>query len=195
MITNQEIIITLKDVHRKKVPIFLSTDNLGIVFQTLIIDVKDDYLTLHNNIPHEHISKATKAKSLYLQVEMLRLQSNKIDSDGCNIIFPLKHLHEIAESRKAKRYFFSDENATIEVQNPIDNETMLSKTILDLSSTGISIKSPTQSKLFEPGTKFRNLKVIIDGEMLNQSDCEVVYSRKFLDLKGKYYYQIGLRFD
>ncbi|SMF21970.1 hypothetical protein [Pseudobacteriovorax antillogorgiicola] len=195
MITNQTTLDTLKETAQSKTPIFLSTDDVDVVFQTTILSVEGQHLILDNKVPPEHISRVVASKKFYLQVQMLRMETSNIHSDGAHIIFPLANLNEIEDNRGAKRFFFEGDDVFLEVINPFDQETVLKKSVMDISTTGISIKSPMKSRLYEPGTRFTDMKILVNGEIYNRADGEVIYNRRFLDLRGKYYYQVGLRFD
>ena len=110
--------------------------------------------------------------------------------------FPLSELEKKQDNRGAKRFFFTgEEDVFLEVINPYDKETLLKKPVIDISTTGVSIKSPVRSDLYAPGTQFDDMKILVNGEIYNTSNGHVVYSRKFLDLQGKYYYQIGFQFE
>ena len=195
MITNQSTIDAIKEAAKLKKPIFLSANKVPIVFQTRVICIEGQHVILENKIPPDHIRDVVESTRFNLQIQMFRLETNKIYSDGVRIIFPLANLNEIEDNRGAKRFLFETEDVFIEVLNPFDQETVLKKIVLDISTSGISIKSPVLSKLYEPGTKFENMKIIVNGETYNRANGEVIYNRKFLDLQGKYYYQVGLRFD
>lgn len=195
MITNQVTLDTLQEAAENKTPILLSGSNVGIGFQTTIAAIEGQHLIIKNLIPPEHISKLVESKKFTIQLQMLRMECLKIHSDGDHIIFPLANLDEIEDNRGAKRFFFDTDDVVIELTNPYDKTTLLKKHIIDLSSTGVSIKSPIKSKLYDPGTRFEGMNIIVNGKSYNKANGEVVYSRKFLDIKGKYYYQIGLRFD
>lgn len=180
----------------KKTPIFFSAEGLDVVFQTQILVIRDDSIVLANSVPPQYITEVVEAPKYYVQIQMIRFVSEEIKSDGVNIVFPLKSLKPIEDNRGAKRFpFDADEQVIVEVVNPFDQETILRKAVIDISSTGLSIRSPVNSKLYQPGTKFNNMKVIIKGKVYNQSDGTVIYKRKFLDQEGKPYYQVGFKFE
>ena len=195
MITNQATLDILQKTAKEKTPILLSGDGVNIAFQTEILEIKGQHLLIKNRIPPEHITNLVRSKKFILQIEMLRMECLKIHSDGSHIIFPLANLDEIEDNRKAERFFLSQKDVHLEVKNPYDKETILRKSIIDLSNTGVSIKSPVNSKLYAPGTQFTDMNILVDGKVYSTATGQVVYSRRFLDIKGKYYYQIGFRFD
>jgi hypothetical protein len=65
---------------------------------------------------------------------------------------------------------------------------------MDLSASGLSLRMNVGSKLFEPGTKIKDLKVQIDQKPYSKNAAEVVYRRKFMTLGGKLQFQVGFKF-
>ncbi len=186
----------IEELAKNQAPVFLSTDHVDIVFQTTILSKSDTELILENRVPLEHITKVVESNKFYIQAQLLRLEADSISSNGKHIVFPFSELVIKQDNRAAKRFFFTgDEDVFLEVLNPYDQETILKKAVIDISSTGISIKSPVQSELYAPGTQFNDMKILVNGELYNKTNGQVVYNRKFLDLEGRYYYQIGFQFD
>ncbi len=193
---NPSSLETLQQCMSERTPVTFASENVDIVFQTYILEVTNDHVSLQNRVPPEYIGKTTESKNFSLQANMLRFSSSKIESDGENILFPFGELSEIEETRQTERFPFTmDEHVICEIKNPYDQETILSKHVLDMSSSGLSIRSPKPSKLFLAGTKFDKIKVLIDGELYSQTPATVVYSRKLLDLSGKVRVQVGLKFE
>lgn len=186
----------LKDCAEKRSPVFFSADNVDIVFQTYILKAEKDHILLQNRVPPAHIKNVITSQKFFLQCQMMRFFSEKIASDGVNIVFPLESLMAIEETRQAKRFpFDADERVVVEILNPFDKETLLVKSVMDMSSHGLSIKSRYASDLFVPGTELRDMRILIDGNLYHTISGKVVYRRKFLSLDGKSYNQIGLQFD
>lgn len=186
----------IDEIKATGLPVFLSTPDIDVVFQTRIKEFKSDALVLENTVPHSYISALVGAVRYHIQAQLIRLEAENIESDGVNIVFPLANLDVKEDNREAKRVFFDQsDDVFLEVINPFDQETLIRKPIIDISNTGISIKSPIKSNLYHPGTHFKDMKILVNGELYNQTSGHVVYHRRFLDLNGKSYYQIGFRFD
>ena len=186
----------LESCLKQKQSVFLSGNKLAITFQTYITAVADDYVVLENRVKPRFIKQFSKSGQFTLQAHMIRYQTDQIRSDGENIIFPLKENSLIEETRQAERYSFTaDERVITEILNPFDQETRLSKSVMDMSATGLSLRTTFDSKLFTPNILLPNIKVLIDGELYIQSSGKVVYSRKLLDLKGSLRTQIGIKFE
>ena len=186
----------IKESAERKAPVFFSADGLEIIFQTLILGIDNNRLILANKVSPEFILQVKDASRFTVQVQMHRFFSDQILTDGVNIVFPLESLSVIEETRQAQRFPFDPgEKVVLEVTNPFDGETVLSKTVMDMSSAGLSIRTPFPSSVFAPGTYFRDMKISIDGEPYAKTNGSVVYIRRFLSLNGKSYCQVGFRFD
>lgn len=194
-ITEQSLKV-LQECVEEKVPVIFSGDALDIVFQTVIFELNNDCVALANKVPAQYISKVMQSKSFGLQCKMLRFTTPKIMSDGENIVFTLSELNQLEETRQAERFpFQSEERVICKILNPFDEKTILVKSVLDMSATGVSIRCPRHSKLFQPGVKFSDLRVIIDGEQYNKTAASVVYTRKLMDMNARLRVQVGLKFE
>lgn len=127
---------------------------------------------------------------------MLRFSANRLKTDGIHLIFTVRADTVADETRQAERFpFTADEMVICELLNPVDGETHLSKTVLDMSALGISIQTTGEGKLFTAGRRLPTIKIMIDGKLYNQTSGEVVYRRKLMDPKGHLRMQVGIRFD
>jgi hypothetical protein len=186
----------IQECVQRKSPVFFSASEVNIVFQTHIMVIKNRSIVLANTVPPEHITGVAQSQQYFLKIHAVRFVSDRITTDGVHILFPLEGLRLIEDSRSAKRFMFdASERVVMEVVNPIDQETVLRKAILDMSTTGLSIRTPTQSKLYTPGQRFEKMKIIMDGKVYNEVDGHVVYQQTFLNQKGKSYCQVGFKFD
>lgn len=181
---------------RRRSQVFFSASEVKIVFQTQILSLKNKAIVLANTVPPDYIAQLVKSSQFFLKVQAVRFVCERILSDGVHILFPLEDMRQIEDSRSAKRFIFdSNERVVLEVLNPIDQETVLRKAVLDMSTTGLSIRTPSPSELYAPGQKFRNMKIIMDGKIYNEVDAHVVYQQVFLSQKGKRYCQVGFKFE
>ncbi|WP_141735315.1 PilZ domain-containing protein [Oligoflexus tunisiensis] len=186
----------IQECVQRKSPVFFSASEVNIVFQTYIMVIKNRSIVLANTVPPEHITGVAQSQQYFLKIHSVRFVSDRITTDGVHILFPLEGLRLIEDSRSAKRFMFdASERVVMEVVNPIDQETVLRKAILDMSTTGLSIRTPMQSKLYTPGQRFEKMKIIMDGKVYNEVDGHVVYQQTFLNQKGKSYCQVGFKFD
>ena len=153
-------------------------------------------MTLINSVPPEHIAKVVDSNQFYLKIQAVRFVSYLIVSDGVHIQFPLEGLRLIEDNRNAKRFIFgSEEKVYIEVINPFDKETLLRKVVLDMSNSGLSIRTPMQSKLFSPGQTFEKMRIFMGDRVFNEVNAQVVYQQNFLTQSGKSYCQVGFKFE
>lgn len=186
----------LRECHQQKVPVFVASDVLDITFQTLIKTVSDDAVVIENPIKPEYISKFSKAHKYFLQSKMLRLQADHVVPSGQFIRFPIMENSVIEETRQAERFMFSpDEKVICEILNPYDQKTRISKLVMDMSATGLSLRTNLASNLFRPNLAFTEIKVFIDGKIYMQGKGRVVYHRRFMDLVGRLRVQVGIKFE
>ncbi len=181
---------------RRRSQVFFSASEVQVVFQTQILSLKNKSIVLANSVPPDYIGKVAKSSQFFLKVQSVRFVCERILSDGVHILFPLEDIRQIEDSRSAKRFMFdTNERVVLEVVNPIDQETILRKAVLDMSTTGLSIRTPRQSQLYAPGQQFKGMKIIMDGKIYNEVDAHVVYQQAFLSQKGKSYCQVGFKFE
>ncbi len=186
----------LTECLQQKVPVLFSGDLVGITFQTYVLAVAKDHVVLENRIKPRFINRVVNSKQYSLQARMVRFQSDGISSDGEHLIFPLKANSIIEETRQAERFSFTaDERVVSEILNPFDGETRLSKSVMDMSATGLSLRTTFDSKLFKPETFLPSVRVLIDGEPYVQGAGRVVYNRKLIDLSGQMRMQVGIKFE
>lgn len=186
----------IQECAQRKSSVFFSASDVNVVFQSQILIIKNKSIVLANTVPPSYISKVAQSQQFFLKIHSVRFVSNHIHTDGVHILFPLEGLRLIEDGRSAKRFLFdASERVMMEVVNPIDQETVLRKTILDMSTTGLSIRTPTQAKLYSPGQRFEKIKILMDGKIYNEVDGHVVYQQTFLNQKGKSFCQVGFKFD
>ena len=179
--------------HNKEV-CFLSSKGVDLTFETQIVDVNEKHLVIMNTIPFEYIAEALQGDQFSLQCGKNKVYASSLENDGVNIIFPFDSTKSLNETREEERFSFrSHDDVVLKILNPFDNETELVKPILDMSSSGISIRTKLKSKLFEAGVKLEKMEVFRDGKVVKTSSGEVVYSRNYLDLSGVKYCQVGIR--
>jgi hypothetical protein len=186
----------LDEAKESKVAVFFSGDGSDVTFQSSLVRVEEEYLVLENTILPHYIRNVIKSKNFSLMVQMVRFKANKISTDGVNLIFPLESDSVIEETRGSERFLFSaEERVVCEVLNPFDKTTQITKSVMDMSATGISIRTAFASRLFSTGTKFDSMRVLIDGEQYTKTSGTVVYTRKLLDPKGHLKTQVGIKFE
>lgn len=186
----------LSEVLAQKAPVLFSGDGLNVTFQTHVLAVAKDHVVLENRVKPRFIKQLTNSKTFGLQARMVRFVSGGISSDGEHVIFPLKENSIIEETRQAERFSFTaDERVISEILNPFDGETRLSKSVMDMSATGLSLRTTFESRLFKQGTFLPSIRVLIDGEPYVQGPGRVVYNRKLIDLSGQMRLQVGIKFE
>jgi len=186
----------LREVLEQKGSVFLSSGGVDITFQTRIRRLTPEKIVLENTVRPEFITNFAAAKRFALLVRMVRFQSEDIATDGEDIIFPLRENSVVQETRQSERFPFSaDERVVCELLNPFDNETRTQRAVMDMSATGLSLRTTFDSGLYRPGTLFPELRVLIDGKPYTQSAGRVVYTRKLMSPKGQLRFQVGIKFE
>ena len=179
-----------------KQAVMLSAHGVDIAFQTLIKAIEPEQVVLENRIKPHFVRAFVGAQQFSLQAAMVRFNADHIGSDGEHVLFPLKKDSVIEETRQAERFAFdADERVVAEVLNPFDGETTLAKSVMDMSATGLSLRTTYESKLFEPGVVLPSVRVMISGETYMQAAGRIVYRRKILDLSGQIRIQVGIKFE
>jgi len=186
----------LTDCLAQKTSVLFSGDGLAVTFQTYILAVQDGAVVLENRVRPRYIGRVMRSRHFMLQARMVRFQSDIVETDGEHMLFMLKETSVIEETRQAERYTFSaDERVVAEILNPFDNETRLTKTVMDMSATGLSLRTTVESRLFKPGTRLPSLRVLVDGEPYVQGPGRVVYARSLIDLNSQIRTQVGIKFE
>lgn len=176
--------------------VYLTGDSLDVRFQTRIIDVQDDQLVIHNSVTPHYLKQFLKSHSFYIQIFLLNFKADSIDTDGKNILIPLKETISISETRKSIRSeFFPHSKEFCQFINPLDNRTMLRKLLVDLSEDGFSLVSFVETKLFSIGLVIKDIEFFVDKKDKHMTrNAEVKHIKTLLDINGKLNVQVGLAF-
>jgi len=176
-------------------PAILTGNRVPVSFASRILQVSGNQLRLLNTVPYTLISRFVESESFILQVDLLKIAGSTLESDGKNFILTVDTVESINETRTDERFSFStDENVRCEILNPMDEETILSKTVMDMSTSGFSLRTFSSSKLFKPGITFRSIKISIGAKPYATRDARSVYQRQYMDENGNMYQQVGLQF-
>ena len=99
----------------------------------------------------------------------------------------------LEDARTLERFeVLKDRQAFVTFTNPIDNETILKKRVIDISERGLSIRTSFNSKLYDQGRTFKDLKIYVENKLEKSVDVRSIYQRQFIDDSGNSFYQIGL---
>lgn len=195
MIQNQDVPLVLNDCKRTRTPVLISSAGLDIAFQTIIKEIDGNTIVLENMVKPEFITRFASGEKFFLQCKMLRFQSSAVHPRGIFMAFEIQENSLTEETRQSERFMFTpDENVVAEVVNPFDKKTVLRRQLMDMSATGLSLRINRATKPFIPGSILSDIKVAIDGKHWTTMTGEVVYNRKFMDLKGHLKVQVGVKF-
>ncbi len=186
----------IREAVQRKTLVYFSANGVKTVFQTQVLSIRSRYVVLHNSIPPEFIARVMDSKEFYLKIQSMRFVCEELSTDGVHLLYPLDNMRVIDDNRNAKRFNFgTQDGAFFEVINPIDQETLLRKSLLDMSSTGLSFRTPIESELYAPGRRFEKMRIFMEGKFHSEASGQVVYQQSFLTKDGKSYCQVGFKFD
>ncbi len=186
----------IRDAWQDERYVYLTGDGLDIRFQTKIIDVKDDYLVLNNSVTPEHLKKFIRSDNFFVQIFLVNFRADSIDTDGKNILIPIRDSLGIKETRQSVRHeFFPHRKEFCEFTNPFDHKTLLRKRLMDLSEDGFSLVSFVETKLFNIGLVIEDIVFFQDKASQKMTKtAEVKYTKMLVDINGKRHVQVGFEF-
>lgn len=186
----------IRESVQRKTLVYLAASGVKTVFQTQVHSIRSRFVVLHNSIPPEYISRVLEAKEFGLKIGSIRFACDSLDTDGVHLLYPIENMRLVEDNRNAKRFNFgARDSAYLEVVNPLDQETLLRKNLLDMSSTGLSFRTPIESELYAAGTRFEKMRIFMEGKLHSEASGQVVYQQSFLTKDGKSYCQVGFKFD
>ena len=186
----------IRESVQRKTLVYFSANGIKTVFQTQVHSIRSRFVVLFNSIPPESISRVMESSEFFLKIQSIRFVCDQLTTDGVHLLYPLDNMRVIDDNRNAKRINFGTKDAAfIEVLNPLDQETLLRKSLLDMSSTGLSFRTPIESELYTPGRRFEKMRIFMEGKLHSEASGQVVYQQSFLTKDGKSYCQVGFKFD
>ena len=178
-----------------RISVFLSSDTVPITFETKIISLSDNKLSLINTIVPCYIKDFMKSTRFSLLMNEHRLSTDRILSDGKYIQILIPESFDNGNLREEERLICTDhEDYFCEFTNPIDQITVLKKPIIDLSKSGLSIKNNAEKYLFYPGIQLSGLRIFIHNKLRGVHNGHIVYQRQLLNIRGYMSVQIGIKF-
>jgi hypothetical protein len=185
----------LIDAHVDQDPVLLTGNALPITFQTFLLATSHDHIIIENRVKPEYLRTFLSSKEYTLQIQMARFRSFSLVPDGQHFIFPIDEESLAGETRQSERFAFSaEERVIVEILNPFDRETLVTKSVMDISSNGLSLRTSFDSALFKPGIVLPVIRIMIDGNIYKETVGEIVYNKHFVDISGQFRIQVGIKF-
>lgn len=185
----------IRDAWQDERYIYLTGDSLDIRFQTRIVDVRHNHLVLYNSVIPEYLTQFIKSRNFYVQIMLVNFRADSIDTDGKNILIPLKESLSIKETRQSVRQeFFPHRQEFCHFINPFDHKTALRKRLMDLSEDGFSLVTFVETKLFNIGLQIKNIEFFSNQKNKTTRSAEVKYIKTLMDIDGKRHVQVGFEF-
>ncbi|MEW5977579.1 MAG: PilZ domain-containing protein [Acidobacteriota bacterium] len=88
----------------------------------------------------------------------------------------------------------STESATVEIPLPYPPGAVIQRQVLDLSSNGVSFKTPAEPNVFLPGTPLRQIRILSQGRKVVDEPAEVRHISPIPDEGGRSALKVGLEF-
>lgn len=174
---------------------FLNSNSLPISFQTKILTHDENHIRLKNNVPYEYILQFNEGSLYELNTGIQKYSTEKVQSDGENIMFSIKDSQTVVETRNDSRtYFQSDDQVYCIIKNPYDKVTHIKKNLIDISNGGFGLTTDFDSKLFNPKTIIDECIIFTDHQKHIKCSCEVVYKKKYHSLLNKTSLQVGFKY-
>ena len=191
-----ELVDRLKDLAFKGEHGYLSPSDYELTFETVMVEVSSDKIILKNTIPFQHIAQVTQSKDFTLQFGKDRFKAKNLTSDGIHLVMEMEPLDAEETMRHEPREVPSDDaKMVVKILNPFDGETELLKPVLDLSASGMSLRTRNESRLFSEGVHLPLLEITLNGKSHRKEKGTIVYVRPYLNIAHEKYCQVGIRFD
>ena len=190
-----DILDRLADVRAKKQSVFLTASGVPVCFEARVVDATDSEIILENTVTPEYIHQVMGSASFTLQFDMMQIKASSLGTNGVNLLLPIESDGPIPESRSMQRSVTTDLDLNCAILNPIDQTTLLKKKVLDISTRGMSIRTPFESRLMVPGQTFDSIKVNLGTKEVVQTGGQVVYLRRLIDRNANALMQAGIKFS
>src|SRR4051812_40338244 len=86
---DSDFLLLARKIAKDRLSPLLSANSSAKSYRTLILDIKEKYLILRNNINYDEISAFTSSNIFTLDLGSLIATARVISGDGVNIFFPL----------------------------------------------------------------------------------------------------------
>ena len=165
-------------------------EGCDLTFETKIMGFKGSVIRIRNPIPYTLISSAVEAGSYGLKAGNLDITVHKILPSGLDMDL---HIHRVEEDSAMKRTDDrrqSQQHARFFFVNPVDHITFLTKPVMEMTDSGLSFLSKTNSSLYLRGVELEG-KISQREDVIFTGKIRIAYSRKLRRLDGQTLYQIG----
>ncbi|MCB9228692.1 MAG: hypothetical protein H6618_03690 [Deltaproteobacteria bacterium] len=195
MASDKQLQSLIQQAITEKFSVFLSCTEVPVTFESRVVRMDGKTISLLNTVTPDFIRQVSKSSSFSIQIGNQKILTDQILTDGKYIMFPVPEASPGKNLRTEERVLFSDpDTCYCEILNPVDQQTILRKPILDLSRSGVSIRNDKETLLFTPGIIFQKIDIYVKNKKNDTFSGKVVYQRKLINIKGYASVQVGLKF-
>jgi hypothetical protein len=178
-------------------PLFSSTEK-QVSFISVLEEISEDFIFFKNPVPLNLIAKFSECTGYTMFVRTYLLQSEKIQSQGTMLKFPIPEYAQQNQMRTEERTYYSSKLKNyVLIKHPFDQGTTLKRRLLDISKGGLSFCAPVESAFIRVGRSLPLVKVYISDKLFLETSAQIVYSKKIIDTTTETptsLVQVGLKF-
>jgi c-di-GMP-binding flagellar brake protein YcgR len=153
-----------------------------VSFICTLEDVTEDAVFFKNPFPLELVKKIQSCIEFTIFSKMYLIRSEKVESQGTLLKFPLPDFALHKQMRIEQRTSFSPKLKNhILIKHPFDQGTTLRRRLLDLSSGGLSFCAPKESAFIQVGRSLPEVKVVVANNVVQTSKAQIVYAKRIID--------------
>jgi SAM-dependent methyltransferase len=155
----------------------------------LKFNCEDDYVQRNFDISVPLVVVfSTQFTSYYFETFFSAVEERQFQAETPKFIF-------FPEKRSsAREHVAIPGNVTLEISLPYPEGKVIQREVLDLSSTGLSFKTPAHESYFLPGTPLRQVWVISAGKRIINESAEVKHITPWLEGSHSVFLKVGLEF-
>ena len=195
MTANNDVIDYIKKSQENQETFVLSPKDQKISFFFEVLKISNDEMVIKNPIPPIHAPYVMSSSSYTVFFKNFWINIDKIIPSGTNILIKIPlEIHRMQNRIEERTYFSTKDNVYATILHPFDSGTIIKRKVLDLSESGMSIRSRFRTKLMEPGRIFQEIKIYKNDNILIQKKAKVIYLKQIVDLQGMAQFQVGMQF-
>jgi hypothetical protein len=191
-----EIIEVLRAAAESGEGVILSPQEKPISLFANIESVTEENLIISNSIPPLMVPYVLGAKSFQVLLGSWWVRCRTLAAHGRYLKIAYDDFGRVELARtKVRRGFSEQDDAKVRIRHPFDSGTWLVRSLYDFSEGGMSFRSRMSTPLMQPNRVFDCMEVFWGGELRSTQKGRIVYVRQIIDIKGQYFFQVGVQFS
>lgn len=179
---DSDFLLLAKKIAKDKLSPLLAADSSTTAYRTLILDIREKYMILKNNIGYDDIIRFTSGGIYTLDLGRYVAKSRRISGDGKNIFFPLSEIAITGSDLSLQNSEKTQYECTF--INPFDAMTAIRKPVVALSDKSFCLKNRIDSALFQDGLVIKDLKIETKEKIIKVGDGTVRRKQPVFSLRG-----------